>query len=162
MAGNWQTTFSIGFSWKKSCVFWLKFHLVGSIDSKLALVQVMTWCWISNKPSPGPMMTNSILSFWWEFLYVHRWASNWIETGPCLLYFRVAGPTASPCDGSQWPSTRDAVQIHPLQPHPDADLPHVVPLRCQRAAGGTHRVREDHRSWDGHLQGVPRVPGGQG
>ena len=35
----------------------LKFVSRSTIDNKLALFQVMTWCWTSGKPLPEPKMT---------------------------------------------------------------------------------------------------------
>ena len=38
----------------------LKFVLMGAIDNKAALVQVMAWSQTGNKPLPEPMMTQFI------------------------------------------------------------------------------------------------------
>ena len=38
----------------------LNFVAMGSIDNRPSLVQVMAWCWTSNKPLPEPMMTQFI------------------------------------------------------------------------------------------------------
>ena len=59
MAAISQTTFSNAFPWVKSFVFWFKFHWFvpkGPIDNKWALVQVMAWRRIGDKPLPEPML----------------------------------------------------------------------------------------------------------
>ena len=56
-----QMIFSDAFSWMKSFVFWLKFHrslfLRAETDNNPALVQIMGWGWIGDKPLSEPMLT---------------------------------------------------------------------------------------------------------
>ena len=75
---------------------------------------------------------------------------------------RAAEPPASPSDGLERHAHGVAVQVHALQPRADADLPHPLPQRLQRAAGCAHRLGENSRCWAGHFPRVPRVPQVQG
>ena len=55
-----QTLFSDGFSWMKNLYFIkisLKFVPKGPIDNNPAMVQIMAWCRIGNKPLSEPMLT---------------------------------------------------------------------------------------------------------
>lgn len=61
----------------------------------------------------------------------------------CSLNFRTAGSAAAADHSSERRQVGDAVQVHPLQPDPDADFPHTLPQRLQRAAGSTHWVRQN-------------------
>lgn len=58
---------------------------------------------------------------------------------------RAAEPPASPSDGLERHAHGVAVQVHALQPRADADLPHPLPQRLQRAAGCAHRLGENSR-----------------
>ena len=58
MATISKMTFSNEFSWMKNFVFDSNFTEVSSkdpIDKKSALVQIMAWCRIGDKPLPEPM-----------------------------------------------------------------------------------------------------------
>ena len=61
MAAISQRTFSNASPWMKSFVSWFKFHLnlflTFPIDNKWALVQVMAWRRIGDKPLHEPMLT---------------------------------------------------------------------------------------------------------
>ena len=60
MAAISQTMFSDAFLWMTSFVFWVKFHwslFLSPVDSNLAMVLIMAWCWIGDKPLSGPMLT---------------------------------------------------------------------------------------------------------
>ena len=60
MEGTLQTAFSNVFSWMKNCCILIeilmKFVPKGPISNIPALVQVMAWCWSSNKPLSESMM----------------------------------------------------------------------------------------------------------
>ena len=60
MAAISQTIYSNAFLWMKNLVLIqisLTFVPKGPFDNKAALVQVMAWCWISDKPFSEPMLT---------------------------------------------------------------------------------------------------------
>ena len=61
MATFSQTIFSDAFSWMESFVFLIKMSLKfvpkGPIDNNPALVQIMAWRWIDDKPLSEPMLT---------------------------------------------------------------------------------------------------------
>ena len=44
----------------------LKFVPRSPIDNKLALVQVMAWCWTGDKPLPEPMLTQFTDMYMWH------------------------------------------------------------------------------------------------
>lgn len=58
-----------------------------------------------------------------------------------LWILRAAGPAAVAHHRPGEPGVRESVQVHPLQPHPDTDLPHALPHRHQRPAGGANGLR---------------------
>ena len=55
MAAISQTIFSDAFLWMKGFVYWLRFHWSFTIDNNQALVYVMAWRRIDDKPLSEPM-----------------------------------------------------------------------------------------------------------
>ena len=60
-----QTIFS-DFFWMKSSVLWLKFVPKGPIDYHRALVKIMAWCRIGDKPLSELMLTRFTAAYVWH------------------------------------------------------------------------------------------------
>lgn len=92
---------------------------------------------------------------WRLFFIINDW-NNFI-----LIYaglYRAPGPSATAPDSVGQQGVWESVQVHPLQSHSDADLPHTLPHWHQRVARSTNRLRKNHRSRDGYLQSFQQIP----
>ena len=66
MAAISQTTFSSAFSWMKSFVFWLKFHLCLLLGIQLTISQHWFWWWFGTK-----QLTSHYLNQCWPNPWMH-------------------------------------------------------------------------------------------
>ena len=72
-------TFSCAFSWMKFCILIkssLKFVPMGPINNIPALVQIMAWCCLGDKPLSEPMLVSLLTQI---CITRPQWVSNWCD-----------------------------------------------------------------------------------
>ena len=71
LQSDFKSIFSDAFSWMKNVVFWyktsLKFVPKGPVDNNPALVQMMAWRQIGDKPLSEPMLTRFTDAYMWHW-----------------------------------------------------------------------------------------------